>query len=116
MPGPAHASANSSLLSSPVSCALMWPSAARRGRCCGARRTLVVGPGVAVPKSWLLGCEAGRAGLFSRPRLPSWTRLRGRVGDESLVERVADPSLQCADRFLLRLTLGKFAIVERAAR
>src|SRR5206468_2199269 len=97
------------------SCTLGAALTACRGWCCASRRTLGAGPGVAVPKRRLLGCEAGHAGLFSRPRLPSRAHLRGGVGDESFVERVADAPLQRAQRVLLRFAFGEFAVVIGAA-
>ena len=72
----------------PLCCQLLRVSlacVAWSGPCRGRRpsSTLVAGPGVAYPKSRPSGCEAGHAGLSGRPRLPSRTRVRGGVGDES---------------------------------
>jgi hypothetical protein len=94
---------NSSLLSTsssrllagvPTACGALWLASGRR---------LVVGSGVAFPKSRCSGCEAGHAEALSCPRLPSRTAVRGGVGDEAVVERVADASLERADGFLFVL-------------
>jgi hypothetical protein len=107
---------NASLLSTCLSGVFPVASWAGRRRGCDARRRLVVGSGVAFPKSRRSGCEAGHADLFRCPRLPSRTRVRACVGDEPVVERVADPSLERSDGFLIRFAFGEFAFVVGAAR
>jgi hypothetical protein len=55
------------------------------------------GPGVVLPKRRCSGFEAGHAGLMSRPRLPSRTRMVPSVVCAELsVDRVGDPSFQRA--------------------
>ena len=77
--------------------------------------TLGAGLGVAHLKCRLSGRNAGHVSLGCRPRLPSRARLTLRVGDEAFVKRVADPPLERADRFLVRLPLGELALVVREA-
>src|SRR3954451_1010215 len=80
------------------------------------RSSVRVEPGLWLLRSVDHGDPIGRAGLKSRPQLPSRAHCcPAGVGDEVAVDDVADASLEAADRRALGLAGGEFAQVVVAA-